>query len=257
MEVHHHPDLHHKAKPWKEYLLEGLMIFVAVTMGFFAESLREHINDREKETKYVTALKAELKADTANYGIAIKQILKLRPLIDSLFVNASEPARYNYIIKGKWNTLVNETTSIYFPGLAIIEQLKSSGNLRLVDRKDIGAKAIEYETYINGRYKRVYAALAEAQGKLFSMEDELCDYTNFNNWLNKDMVTGSDPNKLADQYYYDMPIKVRDPVKMNQLANSAVNYNGWNAGFINTLKNAKQQATDLIESINEEYGLDN
>jgi hypothetical protein len=34
MEVHHHPNLHHEKKPWKEYILEGLMIFFAVTMGF-------------------------------------------------------------------------------------------------------------------------------------------------------------------------------------------------------------------------------
>ena len=32
MEVHHHPDLHHKPKKWKEYFLEFLMIFLAVTM---------------------------------------------------------------------------------------------------------------------------------------------------------------------------------------------------------------------------------
>ncbi len=31
MEVHHHPDLHHKPKKWKEYFLEFLMIFLAVT----------------------------------------------------------------------------------------------------------------------------------------------------------------------------------------------------------------------------------
>jgi hypothetical protein len=39
MEVHHHPHL--EKKNFKEYLLEGLMIFVAVTMGFFAEGIRE------------------------------------------------------------------------------------------------------------------------------------------------------------------------------------------------------------------------
>jgi hypothetical protein len=37
MEVHHHP--HVEKKSFKEYLLEGLMIFVAVTMGFFAETI--------------------------------------------------------------------------------------------------------------------------------------------------------------------------------------------------------------------------
>ena len=40
MEVHHHPDLHHKPKKWKEYFLEFLMIFLAVTMGFIAENIR-------------------------------------------------------------------------------------------------------------------------------------------------------------------------------------------------------------------------
>ncbi|HJP61786.1 MAG TPA: hypothetical protein VJ844_00005, partial [Mucilaginibacter sp.] len=49
MEVHHHPDLHHKPKPWKEYLLEYLMIFLAVMTGFFAESFREHLGDKSKE----------------------------------------------------------------------------------------------------------------------------------------------------------------------------------------------------------------
>ena len=34
MEVHHHPDLHHKRKHFSEYVLEFFMIFLAVTMGF-------------------------------------------------------------------------------------------------------------------------------------------------------------------------------------------------------------------------------
>src|SRR6201992_20976 len=64
MEVHHHPQLEHKPKPWKEYLLEGLMIFLAVTMGFFAESLRENIDRKEKEKQYIESLVRELKQDS-------------------------------------------------------------------------------------------------------------------------------------------------------------------------------------------------
>jgi hypothetical protein len=37
MDVAHHPQLEHKPKPFKEYLLEGFMIFIAVMMGFIAE----------------------------------------------------------------------------------------------------------------------------------------------------------------------------------------------------------------------------
>ena len=48
MEVHHHPHIPTHAKPWKEYLLEGLMIFVAVTLGYGAENVREHYVETKK-----------------------------------------------------------------------------------------------------------------------------------------------------------------------------------------------------------------
>jgi hypothetical protein len=60
MEVHHHPQLEHKPKPWKEYLLEYIMIFLAVMTGFFAESYREHLNERTKEHEYVVNIKKDL-----------------------------------------------------------------------------------------------------------------------------------------------------------------------------------------------------
>jgi hypothetical protein len=51
MELHHHP--HVEKKNFREYILEGLMIFLAVTMGFFAESIRERITDNAKEKEYI------------------------------------------------------------------------------------------------------------------------------------------------------------------------------------------------------------
>ena len=63
MEVHHHP--HVEKKGFKEYFLEFIMIFLAVTLGFFAESLREHINDNEKREQYVQSLVEDLESDTA------------------------------------------------------------------------------------------------------------------------------------------------------------------------------------------------
>ena len=66
MEVHHHPDLHHQKKPWKEYLLEGLMIFIAVMMGFIAENIREDITNNRHAHELTAQLVADLKADTAH-----------------------------------------------------------------------------------------------------------------------------------------------------------------------------------------------
>src|SRR5258705_6485410 len=61
MEVHHHPKV--EKKNFKEYFLEFLMIFLAVTMGFFAESLREHIEDKAKEKEYINSLVSDLDND--------------------------------------------------------------------------------------------------------------------------------------------------------------------------------------------------
>jgi hypothetical protein len=44
MEVHHHPEV--EKKGLKEYVLEGLMIFLAVMMGFVAENVRQSLPAR-------------------------------------------------------------------------------------------------------------------------------------------------------------------------------------------------------------------
>ncbi len=71
MEVHHHPDLHHKRKNFREYFLEFLMIFLAVTMGFFAEQIRENLVNKEKEAHYIQNLISDLQADTADLRLNI------------------------------------------------------------------------------------------------------------------------------------------------------------------------------------------
>src|SRR5277367_2786684 len=73
MEVHHHPDVHHKRKKFKEYFLEFLMIFLAVTMGFFAENIREYYSEKHQEREYVQSMINDLKTDTASIAWYIKQ----------------------------------------------------------------------------------------------------------------------------------------------------------------------------------------
>jgi len=257
MEVHHHPDLHHKAKPWKEYLLEYLMIFLAVMTGFFAESFREHLGDKSKEREYLVSLVAELRADTMRYNKCLGDIRKMRPNLDSLFVNASHPEHYNYIIKGKWNTPVNENGVSYMPTLSSIQQLKSSGNLRLIGNKDIALQMITYETYIDGEYRHHFAAVDAAAEKLYGWEDILCDETDFNNKVNGNILDERDNDDQQHTGVFDMPIKVRDNVQLNQLANSVVNFNSRCWGYMTAVKRAKAMAKALIDDIQKKYKLQN
>jgi hypothetical protein len=86
MEVHHHPDLHHKTKKWKEYFLEFLMIFLAVTMGFIAENIREHFVLKKHEKEYMVSLVRDLNNDIT--GITRTQATVTRYInnADSIFV---------------------------------------------------------------------------------------------------------------------------------------------------------------------------
>ncbi|HVX25325.1 MAG TPA: hypothetical protein VHB70_03205, partial [Parafilimonas sp.] len=69
MEVHHHP--HVAKKNFKEYFLEFVMIFLAVTLGFFAEGIRENISDHSKEKEYIVSMLEDVQTDTANIHTAI------------------------------------------------------------------------------------------------------------------------------------------------------------------------------------------
>jgi len=70
MEVHHHPKV--EKKNFKEYFLEFIMIFLAVTLGFFAENYREHIVNREKENTYMEGMLQDLEKDMATISSDIR-----------------------------------------------------------------------------------------------------------------------------------------------------------------------------------------
>jgi len=93
MEVHHHPQLHHKPKPWKEYLLEGFMIFIAVMMGFIAESIREDITNNEHTRQLTSQLVQDLKADTVKLNEMCRGETRILKNNDTLFNLLSRPLK--------------------------------------------------------------------------------------------------------------------------------------------------------------------
>lgn len=62
MEVHHPHHPTHKKK-WSEYILEFFMLFTAVTLGFFAENLREGIAEKHKKEELLIAVAEDFKKD--------------------------------------------------------------------------------------------------------------------------------------------------------------------------------------------------
>src|SRR5688500_3809074 len=82
-------------KRFKTYLLEGLMIFIAVMLGFFAESLREDKGDKKKEREYINSLVNNLEQDSLLLAEAINynkgKIASLDSLISLSHQNLKNP----------------------------------------------------------------------------------------------------------------------------------------------------------------------
>jgi hypothetical protein len=70
MEAHHPHHPTHKKK-WSEYIIEFVMLFAAVTLGFLAENLREHqiMNHRVEQNKI--AILKDLQTDSADIAAVI------------------------------------------------------------------------------------------------------------------------------------------------------------------------------------------
>jgi hypothetical protein len=63
MEVHHPHHPTHKKK-WSEYIIEFVMLFAAVTLGFFAENVREHQIIEHKTHQNLRSVVLDLKKDS-------------------------------------------------------------------------------------------------------------------------------------------------------------------------------------------------
>ncbi|MGZ3765019.1 MAG: hypothetical protein ACXVA2_10165 [Mucilaginibacter sp.] len=132
MEVHHHPNLNHEQKPWKEYLLEGLMIFLAVTMGFFAEQIRERHVERERLSNYFGSMVLDIKSNVTVLDSAIRENTKMVAKYDTMVktflkgggqLDRAAFARHMGAIWYRSFANRNET----------FEQMKSSGSIRYID----------------------------------------------------------------------------------------------------------------------------
>lgn len=151
MEVHHHPDLKHEHKKWKEYFLEFFMIFIAVTLGFFAENLREHISEKNTEREYVESFAGDLSSDT----LKLKQIIPQEKLavssIDTLFQLLTQSS-YGDTDINKMYYLLRKFAMSFDPmtfNQRSYTQLKNAGGLRLIKKKAASDSIVAYNKSID------------------------------------------------------------------------------------------------------------
>lgn len=146
MEVHTHT--HTPRKKWTHYLWEFLMLFLAVFCGFLAENQREHMIEHKREKGFMISMLSDLKADKEmlkNMHLAFTQIVShldsLVPILEEgqdMENNAERIYRHQVYLNLFYKSIFADRT---------INQLKNSGNFRLIRKKNVSDKISEYDGY--------------------------------------------------------------------------------------------------------------
>ena len=249
MEVHHHADLHHKKKHFKEYFLEFLMIFLAVTLGFLAENFREMMTNHAKEKEYIRGFIRNVQDDTATLrhviffdsvqvsGIDI--FLHLRHADMSLDSN-----RKNFYLLA-FNTFYSSAS--FTSNNATLQQLKSTGDYRLIKKDHVSDSLSKYDTDIQGltsqtNYYNDYFK------QILSRLDELTDMSMYAD--TSYMKNGTFTNKTTPELNADNKL-------LRTLFNKVFDFRIITSSYANNdLKPELENATRLISFLKKEYGLE-
>ena len=156
------------------------MIFLAVTLGFIAENIRERVSEKAKERQYIEAFVRNVKDDTADLHHVIEFDKRLLKGIDSMLtlshanmsVDSNRRMFYYFAAYYLYNS------SSFTSNDATLQQLKSTGDYRLIEKDHVADSLSNYDAYVHDIYRQgdYYVAYFK---EILSRLDDLADATVF------------------------------------------------------------------------------
>jgi hypothetical protein len=206
-----------KKSSWKKYSMEFLMLFAAITLGFFAENQRERWGETARGVQYAQRLVEDLDLDSirmeevkVNYALKEQQIntliplmqagLDKKPFLDSLFAYFTLPGSASLV-----------TGISFVENLATRDELKS-GNMRLIRSDSIVRHLSVYarkEQIFMGNQTRY----REKRIELLELMEEVYDMPRFG----LDKLEGKTPEPHL------LPL---DPKQLRKVANAVAHLQG-------------------------------
>jgi hypothetical protein len=245
MEVHHHPDLHHKKKNFREYFLEFLMIFLAVTLGFFAESIRENIGNNEHAKLLTSQLIRDLKVDTANLRISIDHEQLQIKNIDSLYFLLQQPVAS--VNTRSVQQLVCNMYSVWGFGQSTgaISAIERELNIKQFTRTNLPELIADYKG--KGNYNKEITDLLK---RLLEQNVEPFFYAHFtpanaySSFAKSSPVTDKKIRNLTQQDMTELSVKI-------EVIYAVIN------AIIHSEEDAKAKAEEIIKYVTNQYHLEN
>lgn len=243
-------EVHVKPKENKEFklnmfLYEFFIIFLAVSLSFIVENIRERYIEHHKEVQYINSLINDIKIDTLQLNKVIndnkKQIIGidslLRILEKSNSIKIVNPI-YHYTI------FYMGTLSNFSHTDRTIVQLKNAGGLRLIQSKAASDSIVSYDGLVQDVEQNGEICLKSFYD-ILNLEKELLNFkvlrtTNFHKLL-------SNP---------DLKLLNNDPKKIDQYYNETLFYMALLNGYKIKLETLKGRATQLLKTLKSEYDID-
>jgi hypothetical protein len=249
MEVHHHPDF--RKKNFKEYVFEGLMIFMAVTLGFFAERFRENQAEQSKEKEFIMSMIEDAQTDIANIDKMIVlnkvRVLKLDTIANCCF-SYGTPGNNDNRLYSVVRACIKHPDFV-IPVERTMFQLKNAGGMRLIQVKnsvdsiifydDITKKVVNQQDY----YELHLKVLLDATEQLFNLK---CFPLN-----HQTLKWECNPKDLASAKLID-----HDRVKIVAYGNRAKLFQGIVMFYIIRMEEARQHAVNLIKTLKNDYHIE-
>jgi hypothetical protein len=256
MEVHHHPKV--EKKRFKEYFLEFVMIFLAVTMGFFAETIRENITEHRRAQEFAESMLRDLQED-------IVQLTSYRDYFDfaasatdtlQQIVANTEPAN---IPSGKlyWYGLFGGAHRYFVPNDQTFQQMKSTGSLRYFTRKVASAvgrydrfcRLIQSIELMDGN---IYAEVRKLRAQLFDFR-----YNDIANTIFQTRLTDVSHSRRLDSFMRsNPPLLSNNRILFNQYI-ELVRSRFLRRSMVGYADSTLKEASSLISELKKEYHLKN
>jgi hypothetical protein len=261
MEVHHHPRV--EKKSIKEYLFEYIMIVLAVITGFFAESLRDYLNDHHKEHEYIINIKKDLETDTANLNIWLPGMLGSIENLDTLVYLLQNPLHTQrgsdlyYLARLATRARLFESTD------NTITEMKNSGNFRLISKQEVLDDLVNIEK-TKERYLALNTVSSQEATLLYPLIGKLFDEAIFTQMI----IPGSVASTISEKQYAESSkdflqrppgnpqLRLYDKDLINQLCYYVHQRRSTFEGEIRVVNTLKQADIRLMQALNKAYNLE-
>jgi hypothetical protein len=234
-------------KKWNQYLFEFLMLFLAVTLGFFVDNLREGKAERQLELQHMASLISDLRQDTLRFNRQISEANMVIVMCDSII---------QLLNKNYWQA--KDQQSMYFLTRAMspkilphfvndrtFEEMRSSGSLRLIRRNNI-ADSISTYYFVSKELLWLNELVLTRFQRKVEMESKIFRADLYEAMLNKKTFAFQPLTGAA-------PLASKDPLLLNEFGVVIHYISSVTAFRKNYLIRLRANADRLLETLNEAY----